>query len=244
MNGKIYGLSSSENPEDIKYIGYTKLSLKERLRGHRDDAIRKKYKKATWIKSLQNKGFNVIISLIEDNIPTLEEMQEKEIQYIKIFKSLGAKLKNTTDGGAKVCSFENSVRSGKLNTKAVIQYDLFGNKIKEYNSVGEAAKDNNIVDTAITKSVKRGQVVLKKYLFRYKDEIFKDIKNFRTKTRKVLPVKLINIETREVKNYENTKFLVKGLFGETWNMNDYNSALICLKNNKIYKGKFKIEYYA
>jgi len=89
MNGKIYGLSSSENPEDIKYIGYTKLSLKERLRGHRDDAIRKKYKKATWIKSLQNKGFNVIISLIEDNIPTLEEMQEKEIQYIKIFKSLG-----------------------------------------------------------------------------------------------------------------------------------------------------------
>jgi hypothetical protein len=96
---KIYALLEP-NTELVRYVGLTKKSLKERLRKHLNEKLRGK--KATykynWIQSLKEKGLKPEIILLEDNL-NLEEANEKEIVYIKTFKSFGAKLVNISIGG-------------------------------------------------------------------------------------------------------------------------------------------------
>lgn len=92
---KIYGLAS---PSDniIRYIGYTKRPLHKRLKGHLTE--KGITKKINWIKFLLKKGQKPIIVLLESDV-FRDEVCSKEINYIKLFKSCGAKLVNGTGGG-------------------------------------------------------------------------------------------------------------------------------------------------
>ena len=93
---KIYGLKVKDEYK-IKYIGQTRQSLKTRLKNHKADFNRgTRNKRTNWIGKYYNK---IEIILIEGGILTLEDCLKKEIQYIKLFKSFGANLKNGTDGG-------------------------------------------------------------------------------------------------------------------------------------------------
>jgi group I intron endonuclease len=95
MNYKIYALKL-KNSEEIKYIGYTKKELYERLRQHKTNTIRKKYKNAFWIKKYRD---DIEIVLIEEGIKTKEDICNKEIYYISYFLNKGYKLNNLTIGG-------------------------------------------------------------------------------------------------------------------------------------------------
>lgn len=97
---KIYGLKLNDSDE-IKYIGRTGSNLKKRLASHFSDANKPKYnfKNVNWLRKYKN---NVEIVLIEDNIETSDEANLKEIEYIKLFRSFGANLNNTTKGGEGV----------------------------------------------------------------------------------------------------------------------------------------------
>lgn len=90
---RIYGLKSGD---EIRYIGQTKFSLEKRLKEHIRD--NKTNKRTSWIKSLISNGLIPEISLI-DEYKTRDDANEKEIHYIKLFKSFGAKLVNDTVGG-------------------------------------------------------------------------------------------------------------------------------------------------
>lgn len=99
---KIYSLASSENPEIVRYIGYTgKQYISSRLSTHINEALKgiRKGHKNNWIKKIKTSNFEIIQILIEDNILTIEEAKKKEIEYIKLFKSVGAYLVNGTLGG-------------------------------------------------------------------------------------------------------------------------------------------------
>lgn len=93
---KIYSINCPINSEMIRYIGVTKKLLNVRLREHLLDKDRTH--KTDWIKSLNRKSLIPSINLIEDDL-TLEEAFKKEIEYIKLFKSCGAKLTNSGIGG-------------------------------------------------------------------------------------------------------------------------------------------------
>ncbi len=103
---RIYSLASSENPELIRYIGYTgEKNPRDRLWGHTYESRRSKRKnlkrthKINWVNSILEKGYKIIQEILEDNIISEIEVKNKEIQYIKLFKSFGAYLVNETIGG-------------------------------------------------------------------------------------------------------------------------------------------------
>ena len=94
----IYSLSSSAEPDNIRYIGKAK-NLKDRLRRH----LGKYYlnseinHKNNWIKSELSKGNTILIREIES--VNEENWIEREIYWIEQYKQLGFKLVNTTEGG-------------------------------------------------------------------------------------------------------------------------------------------------
>lgn len=103
---KIYSLASSENSELVRYVGYTgEKDPRNRLWGHTYESRRSKRKnlkrthKINWINSVLEKGYKIIQEVLEDNIILEIEAKNKEIQYIKLFKSFGAYLVNETIGG-------------------------------------------------------------------------------------------------------------------------------------------------
>lgn len=92
---KIYGLVCP-NSKQIRYIGVTKHSLEKRLNEHIREGKSKTYKQK-WIKSLINKGLKPYIVLI--CLTDEANWIETEKFYIKLFKTNGFKLTNTSEGG-------------------------------------------------------------------------------------------------------------------------------------------------
>jgi hypothetical protein len=92
---KIYGLVCPTSKQ-IRYIGVTKYSLKKRLNEHLRENKSKTYKQK-WIKSLLNKGLkpNIVLICLTDESNWIEA----EKYYIKLFKTNGFKLTNTSEGG-------------------------------------------------------------------------------------------------------------------------------------------------
>lgn len=91
----IYTLADPRTNE-VKYVGKTIYSLKDRLYGHL--RIRKiTSRRQNWIISLKNKGLSPVIELID--IVSDDVWEEEEIFYISYFRFLGFVLFNVTEGG-------------------------------------------------------------------------------------------------------------------------------------------------
>lgn len=158
----IYSLSSSETPNDIRYIGKTKEDLIIRLKKHLlPHALRGKYHKNYWIKSEVEKGNKILINEIFV-VPENDGWQKWEQHYIAKYKAEGYELTNSTIGGDGLHGRDNpfygkhhSEKTKKLNQlnqpsrKEVYQYDLQGNLITKYDSIGEASRINNIAASSI-----------------------------------------------------------------------------------------------
>lgn len=92
----VYGLSSSEDPEKIRYIGVS-VSPEERLKDHKKESKTGHTKKCRWIKSQLNKNNNIVLTILfTDNI---ENIYNREIEFISMYKSLGFNLLNHNNGG-------------------------------------------------------------------------------------------------------------------------------------------------
>jgi|GEM_PF-5483297 len=107
---KIYALSSSIRPNYYRYIGKTDGTLKNRLKGHIYEALKKKDTKnykINWIRSELANHNNIVITLIDE--VTRDQWEESEKYYIQYYKSRGARLTNLTEGG-----------NGKTGTKVYI----------------------------------------------------------------------------------------------------------------------------
>ena len=122
MEGKIYYLCSSDgNP---RYIGLTEKDLHVRLNNHKYD-LRHNQHKINWVKKYRHE---MEIHLIEDNIKSIEELKEKEIYYINLYRQKGYRLLNATDGGDS-CPYSRkgvpSISKGKT------KYDTIKHLVKE-----------------------------------------------------------------------------------------------------------------
>jgi hypothetical protein len=93
MNYKIYGLRVI-GTEEIRYVGYTKRELSQRLYHHFADAKQGlTYKKCYWIRK---HNYNIESILLEDKL-SYEQALQQEIYWIKQFSN----LLNMTEGGDK-----------------------------------------------------------------------------------------------------------------------------------------------
>lgn len=84
---------------DVRYIGLTFNSLKQRLKSHCSE--KSKSHKSNWINLLKSKGLKPIIESIEENISSYEYCCEREIYWIEKYKSEGYSLTNMATGGNK-----------------------------------------------------------------------------------------------------------------------------------------------
>lgn len=113
----IYTLSSSSDPNNIRYIGKAK-DIKTRLRRHTGKYYlnsESNYKN-NWIKSELNKGNEILISELDKASDTDWEYWER--YWIDQFKNWGFKLTNTTDGGDGIPLTEDIVnRRGSTRIK-------------------------------------------------------------------------------------------------------------------------------
>jgi hypothetical protein len=160
---KIYGLVCPTSKQ-IRYIGVTRYSLDKRLNEHLRENKSKTYKQK-WIKSLLSKGLKpeiVLICLTDES-----NWIETEKFYIKLFKTNGFKLTNTSEGGEgggskgykhtedwklkasermrirnkeTPLSKEFYERLNGSKRKKILRVDKDGNKTK-YNSVADAANE-------------------------------------------------------------------------------------------------------
>ena len=140
MKTKVYILKDPTN-EDIRYVGITTKTLEERLKGHLNDVKTRpdlNYHKINWIKKLQKGGKIPIIEQI-DELDTLEEAKEKEIEYIEKYKK-EYNLTNCTLGGDFMGfkAHSREVILKKKNTRPITQYDIFGGKIADFEITEDA----------------------------------------------------------------------------------------------------------
>jgi len=97
----VYSLSSSADPENIRYVGRTKHNTPERrLATHLSNARNTDYDSHVyrWIRTTEQEGYTVVCTVLEDSL-SWEETALREIHYISEFRSQGFDLTNKTDGG-------------------------------------------------------------------------------------------------------------------------------------------------
>lgn len=193
MEIKIYTLSSTRNPNIIRYVGKSKQKLSRRLSQHLCAAKKAKetnYKlnyNYNWINKELSEGYKIIIEELDSvNFQENESWEWLEQYWISQMKIWGFNITNLTDGGdgnknqhfsketiqkraeklrgiprdletrrkiseshkGKILSEEtknkvsNSIK--ELQGRKILQYDLDGNKIKEWDCIVDAAKQLNI----------------------------------------------------------------------------------------------------
>lgn len=193
MKIKIYTLSSTRNPNIIRYVGKSKQKLSRRLSQHL--CVAKKAKETNyklnynynWINKELSEGYEIIIEELDSvNFQENESWEWLEQYWISQMKIWGFNITNLTDGDdgnknqhfsketiqkraeklrgiprdletrrkiseshkGKILSEEtknkvsNSIK--ELQGRRILQYDLDGNKIKEWDCIVDAAKQLNI----------------------------------------------------------------------------------------------------
>jgi len=108
----LYALSSSESPNNYRYIGVTSVSLKKRLHNHLWDAKLTKTHKTNWINSVLNKGHNIVITELLSNISE-SDVEQIEIDNIRNYKDK-YNLVNGTIGGEGIKGYKWTEKQYRL----------------------------------------------------------------------------------------------------------------------------------
>lgn len=160
-NFKIYSLSSSEKPDVVRYIGMTQRPLNERLRQHKSSSKKEKNHKAYWIKKTITLGFEIIISIIENEVPE-SIVDQKERFYIKLYRQLcndlGIVFTNSESGGCKQKTLSEE-------TKQKLRLINLGKKLSEETKQKIAIKSRGQVHSEESKK-KMSEKMKGKYLGR------------------------------------------------------------------------------
>lgn len=166
-----------------RYVGITTKSLSQRFAGHMRDIYNRPNlnpHKTNWFKKLLQGGQIPRIELIKE-CNSLEELKQFEIDYIKKYKDV-YKLINMTPGGDWVGEHAHTRETilKRRHTKAVIQYNILGEKIAEYEIMEDVMRELNLKEKAcshITQCCKGTRKYAYGYIWRYKGDPLGDISN-------------------------------------------------------------------
>jgi len=120
----LYILKSDIEEDDNCYIGIT-TNPKKRLQRHIIYSKTNDFHSSRWIRKIISQNGHIKMTILLDNL-TEEEAYKEEIRHIKLYRGLGYKLTNITDGGTGFSSGENnpSYKHGLRFTK---EYDIYAN---------------------------------------------------------------------------------------------------------------------
>lgn len=201
ININLYVLKDP-NTLEVKYVGQTRYTIKQRFWGHMSLAKKKSYPVSFWIMSLVEKNQKPIIEKIV-SVP-IEIADETEIKLIKYFKffcnltnaTIGGRMHGHKIGGKWSDNTRlNVIKSGiyerhrknmiennpsKLHMKSIVQYDLNGNLIKEWDSCMSAAKSIGVRHSSLYRCCygKFKSGIIKGFIWKFKghtDSIQKSI---------------------------------------------------------------------
>lgn len=138
--GKIYCLKDPFTLE-VRYVGFTRISLSSRFSQHKHEAIKKNNLSHcyNWFRDCVSKGKIPLIELLESNIP-IEKWEEKEQFWINSYTN----LTNQKQGGCGVHLNTNKkgrVRSIDAKKIAIVQLTKSNSFVKEWGSIVEAEKE-------------------------------------------------------------------------------------------------------
>lgn len=192
MERKIYALLDP-NTNEIRYIGQTKKSLEERCKNHFKDRKQNKNKNnytANWISKLYEEfKLKPLIKLIEENISSDEELNNKELFWINFYFKQGCKLTNTSLARYYRLNCYPKFKNGKK----VYCYDKEYN-LKNYTNSRQAEDILKIHYKKISKAIINKRVC-ENYCFSYKELSIEEIKEIFNKNHKRSKIKSIDLNT-------------------------------------------------
>lgn len=154
-----YLLRTNKRVNDIRYIGVTVRSLKERFSSHKYEALTRKASRPlyNWWRKRVKEGFKIIIEPIELNF--CGNWESREQYWIRHYKQMQFDLLNISDGGAGIVTAEqrniiSRQRSVQAHFKPVIALTKDGTFFKEFSSCTDAAKFFHTAPTSITNACK------------------------------------------------------------------------------------------
>lgn len=166
-----------------RYVGITKTSPEKRFASHMRQAITGNFvnsNKCNWILEIVSKGSLPILNTIYETTSE-EEICNFEMNYIKNYKKL-YNLTNILNGGqttsdsAIIASHSRDVIINKSNTRPIIQYNIYGEKIAEYDITEDAARELNLSSASkITMCCKKNRLAAHGYIWRYKSDPYIDL---------------------------------------------------------------------
>lgn len=142
---------------EIRYIGLTFNSLKQRLRSHRNE--KSKSHKCNWIMSLKKQGLSPIIESIEENIDSYEKACEREIHYIDFYKNI-CDLTNHSSGGNKNKKMSHETRE-KMRQSQLNRYKNF--KLILSDSTKQKISNSTKLRMQIPEEINKLRISNKKY---------------------------------------------------------------------------------
>lgn len=143
---RFYVLSSSDDPENIRYVGTTTRTIKQRMCGHKYNATHKEKRVQPvhkWMWSKIEKGFTINIKEIDQCDESLWEITEQK--WIRYYKDLGYDLLNVSKGGVGVITKEirevdGIKRSAQAHETPIYALNDDKKVVYKFNSVKEATK--------------------------------------------------------------------------------------------------------
>lgn len=179
----IYGLSDPRNGS-IRYIGQT-INPRQRLWAHIYESRSRMLNanayithKNHWINQLLRQNINpelkILLKVDKSIADTCEvEMIKHYSQFVKLSNAFARASGGAKQRTANVINFMKNNNPGKKQNKAVLQYDLNGNFISEYESSAEAGRRLNIDRASIGRFIKRKRVrpARSKYIWKYKIDL-------------------------------------------------------------------------
>lgn len=197
---KLYVLQHPTTLE-IKYVGITMKTLKERLEKHLYDVINHSYKspkKVKWFESLFEENKSPIITLIKE-FETINECKQAEIDYIKKYKDV-YNLVNNSIGG----EYPEIV--------AINQYNIFGELVGEYESISQAGQHLGIKDPSHISSVcKKTRNSAYGYIWRYKNDVLGDISKINPKSIQFNNINQYDLKGNYIQTFENYKLAAEAV---------------------------------
>lgn len=213
------------SPSGKSYIGQTSRTLRERAgcdgRYYTNCSI--------FFQAIKKYGFNNFqVEILEE--VKLDNIDEKEGEYIKKFNSLQPNGYNVQKGGKVNYSKRNK------NATAVIKYDLAGNYLAYFNSVKEAAEDVGSSYQAIENVLSKKRRHHKGFIYNYVgEEAPEPIKSVPTRGRRIGQYTL---DGKFIKEYESANHAARGI-GKNSNAGRNIRAVCAGQRQSAYGFKWK-----
>jgi len=234
--GLIYCLRDPFTNE-VRYVGFTSTTMKNRFSQHKHDALKKQANtyKDNWFRKCVANGMLPIIELLEDDIP-IDKWEEKESYYIAEYDN----LTNQRGGGAGIIvdrtttSIERSTRDKR---KPVVQLTLDNKYINTFESIRDAERSLDSGLSRIRLVCQNKAVSALGYKWCYKDQyelgVLPDYTDARDIRHNSINVTLFDIETNQSLGEFDSKAKALKSVGE-------KSDCYVRKDGTI-KGKYRLE---